>query len=266
MRRPSRALRSPPRAQPAPLREGGEREEPGGVLRSPPVPRPSVPRPAPSPPDARSAAGSLRTSRVAECQPSPRSESGCLRVRPSLRVSFPTRRSGGNAEVPASASRRPAGRAGLVYGPFWPIPLPAPHGSFHQNLRIFFLRFQHFIFLFCLIPHGVLPQPRFARQPPLGGGRSGSGRHRGTSPSTRSERAASAFGQVSAFLFQRGDPAATRRCPQPLRAAWQKGPASASRRPAERAGLAYGPFWPIPPPGPHGPFHQNLRIFFLRFQ
>ena len=114
MSRLPRTFRSPPRAQPArrPVRRGKPQN----------VPRGGVP--------------ALDAKRK-----------GCLRVRPSLRVPFPTRRSGGNAEVPASASRRPAGWAGLVYGPFWPIPPPAPHGSFHQNLRIFFLRFQHFIFI-----------------------------------------------------------------------------------------------------------------------
>ena len=51
-----------------------------------------------------------------------------------------------------------------------------------------FLKISIFNFHIFPIPHGELPQPRFARQPPLGGGRPGSGRHRETSPSPRLHR------------------------------------------------------------------------------
>ena len=63
-------------------------------------------------------------------------------------------------------------------------------------------------------------------------------------PMLRSERAASAFGQVSAFLFQRGDPAATRRCPHPLRAARQRWPVSHTARSGR---FRRPPARPIPP-------------------
>ena len=94
---------------------------------------------------------------------------GCLRVRPSLRVPFPTRRSGDNAEVPASASR--ARQEGPVpctarSGRFRPVPHGPFQDPFHQSLRIFFLKFQHLIFIFSPHPAWSTPQPRFARQPP----------------------------------------------------------------------------------------------------
>ena len=55
-------------------------------------------------------------------------------------------------------------------------------------------------------------------------------------------------------LFQRGDPAATRRCPRPLRAVRQEGPVSCTAR-SDRLRLI-----------PFGPFHQSLQIFLLKFQ
>ena len=114
-RRPPRVLRRSPRA-----------------LRSPSTPL-SVAHPSRafrSPPGAQP---SRRLARRGKPQNGPcggvsahaTKRKGCLRVRPSLRVSFPTRRPGGNAEVPASASRRPTEMAGLAYGPFWPIPPPS---------------------------------------------------------------------------------------------------------------------------------------------
>jgi len=174
--------------------------------------------------------------------------------------------------------------AGPVYGPFWLIPPPALHGSFHQNLRIFFLRFQHFIFLFSPHPARSTPPASLRSAAPSRRGPAGQRTPQGNvarpalfvarpvpsvarpapsppdarpvagslrtarvaecQPTLRSERAASAFGQASAFLFQRGDPAATRRCPQPLRAVRQNGPVPCTARLAD---FAARPARPIPP-------------------
>ena len=98
LRRSPRALRSPPRAQPAPLREGGGAKRRGeySVRR--------LPRALRSPLRAQPA---RRPARRRKPQNGPRGgvpaldakRKGCLRVRPSLLVPFPTRSSGDNAEI-----------------------------------------------------------------------------------------------------------------------------------------------------------------------
>ena len=60
---------------------------------------------------------------VADRQRMARSGRRCLRVMPSLRVRFETRRIGGNAEVPDTASRHPARKADLERVHFG-LPMP----------------------------------------------------------------------------------------------------------------------------------------------
>ena len=118
------------------------------------------------PPRARPVAGSLGTARMAECQPSTRSERAASAFGQASAFLFQrgdpaaTRRFGGNAEVPASASR--ARQEGPVpctarSGRFRPVPHGPFQGPFRQSLRIFFLKFQHFIFRFSLCPARSTP-------------------------------------------------------------------------------------------------------------
>ena len=142
------------------------------------LPAPSVPRPAPSPPDAWPVAGNLRTARVAECQPTLRSERAAS--------AFPFQRGD-----PAATRRCPHPLRAARQR--WPVSHTARSGRFRRpparpippKSTNIFLEISTFYFHTFHIPHGGLPQPRFARQPPLGGGRPGSGRHRGTSPVPR---------------------------------------------------------------------------------
>ena len=113
------------------------------------------------------------------------------------------------------------------------------------------------------------------RRPPRArpvAGSLGTSRMADCQPSTRSERAASAFGQASAFLFQRGDPETTRRFGGNAELRRQRGGARIRfARPAGRAGPVYGPFWPIPPrparpiPRPIPPKSTNIFLEILTF-
>ena len=119
------------------------------------LPAPSVPRSAPSPPDAWPIAGSLRTFRVAECEPSTRNRLPPRSAKPPRFLSnAETRRQRGGARIRFA----PPGRDGRSrIRPVLADSAAVPHGPFHQNLRIFLLRFQHFIFLF--LPHPARSTP-----------------------------------------------------------------------------------------------------------